>query len=39
MNGYDFHPEVEIDFAEIWDSIAEDSTEWSRRFRKLTQAF
>jgi plasmid stabilization system protein ParE len=25
MNGYDFHPEVENDFAEIWDFIAEDS--------------
>jgi toxin ParE1/3/4 len=25
MTGYDFHPEVENDFAEIWDFIAEDS--------------
>ncbi len=25
MTGYDFHPEVEHDFAEIWDFIAEDS--------------
>ncbi len=25
MTGYNFHPEVENDFAEIWDFIAEDS--------------
>ena len=25
MTGYDFHPEVENDFAEIWDFIAADS--------------
>jgi plasmid stabilization system protein ParE len=25
MTGYDFHPEVETDFAEIWDFIAERS--------------
>jgi plasmid stabilization system protein ParE len=25
MTGYEFHPEVENDFAEIWDFIAEDS--------------
>lgn len=25
MTGYDFHPEVQNDFAEIWDFIAEDS--------------
>jgi plasmid stabilization system protein ParE len=25
MTGYDFHPEVENDFAEIWDFIAGDS--------------
>jgi plasmid stabilization system protein ParE len=25
VTGYDFHPEVENDFAEIWDFIAEDS--------------
>jgi plasmid stabilization system protein ParE len=25
MTGYDFHPDVENDFAEIWDFIAEDS--------------
>ena len=25
MSGYDFHPEVEKDFAEIWDFIAAES--------------
>jgi plasmid stabilization system protein ParE len=25
MTGYDFHPDVENDFAEVWDFIAEDS--------------
>ncbi|MGA2134099.1 MAG: type II toxin-antitoxin system RelE/ParE family toxin [Bryobacteraceae bacterium] len=25
MTGYDFHPAVENDFAEIWDFIAEES--------------